>query len=311
MFAYTLFVFSRFSRRYYLARRESRALVPDYCRAVQLSQRTIVAELNRGLQTLKAIASAAPFLGLAGTSYGILAGLSVGFTGSRARVEAIISARIAAALITAAAGIIVAVPAILTHNLLRTRVARFERESASMVFAGVAAHAHQNRPRPFRLAQTLPLKRRFSGLPPFALVAAPALASVVAMFMSFEPYKTPTGLPVGLASDRCKFDSDDRLIVLRITDTGKLFINTEPVDWKGLAGRLSAIYDMRKYRTLDLLAEDGVPFQTVADAIDIAENAPVTRPSEPNIRVLLITPRAENADCLAPIWIRPTRHTSR
>jgi biopolymer transport protein ExbD len=231
--------------------------------------------------------------------------------GSRARVEAIISARIAAALITASAGIIVAVPAMLAHNLLRTRIARFERESAGMMPAGVAPHADQINPRPFRFALTLPLKRGFSGLPPFALVAAPALASVMAVFMSFEQYETPTGLTVGLASDRCKFDGDDRPIILRITDTGKLFINIEPVDWKDLGGRLSAIYDRREYRTLYLLAEDGVPFQALADAIDTAENAPVTRPGEPNIRVLLITPRARNAACLAPIWIRPRRHISK
>ena len=65
MLAYTLFVLIRVSRRYYLARRESRALVHDSWRTFQLSQRTIVADLRRGLQTLKAVANAAPFLGLA------------------------------------------------------------------------------------------------------------------------------------------------------------------------------------------------------------------------------------------------------
>src|SRR5450631_626897 len=78
MLAYTGFVLLRFSRRYYLARRESRALVNDSWRALQRNQRTLVADLSRGLRTLKAISSAAPFLGLAGTSYGILAALSRG-----------------------------------------------------------------------------------------------------------------------------------------------------------------------------------------------------------------------------------------
>jgi hypothetical protein len=67
-----------------------------------------------------------------------------------------------------------------------------------MVPAGLALHEDQTSPRPFRLAQTLLLKKRFSALPPFALIAAAALASVVAVFMAFEPYETPTGLAVRL-----------------------------------------------------------------------------------------------------------------
>ena len=44
MLSCTLFVFIRFFRRYYLARRESRAFVPDSWRAVHRSQRTLVAD---------------------------------------------------------------------------------------------------------------------------------------------------------------------------------------------------------------------------------------------------------------------------
>jgi biopolymer transport protein ExbD len=200
MLAYTLFVLIRFSRRYYLARRESCSLVYDSWRAFQRSQRTIVAALSRGLRTLKAIASAAPFLGLAGTSYGILASLFRGFGMEKNAALRMLTVSIAATLISAAAGILVAIPAILAHNFLRTRIDRFEREFSSAAPAGMASHEDPARPGPrqFRLAQTLRLKKRFSSPPPFALIAAPALASVVAVFMAFEPYETPTGLDVRL-----------------------------------------------------------------------------------------------------------------
>ena len=105
------------------------------------------------------------------------------------------SARIASALITSASGILVA---ILATFRLPPRIDQFERASSSMVPAGLALHEDQASPRPFRLAQTLLLKKRFSALPPFALIAASALASVVAVFMAFEPYETPTGLAVRL-----------------------------------------------------------------------------------------------------------------
>lgn len=318
MLAYAVFVLSRFCRRYYAARRESRALAPDSRRACLRSQRNLVADLSRELRTLKAIAFAAPFLGLAGTSYWILDALFYGVvSGSRAWAEAVISSRIAAALVFAAAGILVAIPAILSHSLLLARIDRFEGELSGTLAAGPTLHQDQAIA-PFRRAQTLPLQGRFSGLPTFALLAAPALASVIAIFTVFHPYEVPTGLEVGVASARCQYDDDDRVIVLRITDAGELFINSTPEDWNSLQVRLSEIYRLRVHRTLYLHADDGVPFQIVADAIDIARNAPLTLAptavsgtDESNITVRLITPIAMNARCVDPVVIRSRTHALR
>jgi biopolymer transport protein ExbD len=192
------FVLIRFSRRYYLARRESRAFIGESWCAVQRSQRDSVADLSRGLRTLKAITSAAPFLGLAGTSYWILGGLSFGYSGSPTRYFDLIEARTASSLLTAATAILVTILAILVLNFLRTCIHRCEREFSGAVHAGMAPQEGTASPQQFRLAQTLPLQKPFSSLPPFALIAAPALASIVTMFMALEPYKTATGLGVRL-----------------------------------------------------------------------------------------------------------------
>jgi len=103
-------------------------------------------------------------------------------------------------------------------------------------------------------------------------------------FASFHLY-------VETASDRCEYDVADKLIVLHITDTGKVFLNQEQEDWNSLADRLSQIYSVREYRTLYLLADSGVPFQTIAHALDTVENA------EASIQVRLITPKVFNAAC--------------
>jgi biopolymer transport protein ExbD len=314
MLSYTVFIFVRFSRRYCSARRESRAFVPDSWRAVHRSQRTLVADLSRGLRTLKAISSSAPFLGLAGTSYWVLGGLYFGYSGSPTRYFDLIEARTASSLLTAATAILVAIPATLAHNFALTRIDRFKRE-----FSGTASHEDTANPWQFRLAQTLPLKKGFSSLPPFALIAAPALASILAMVMTVGPYETPTGLHVGLVQDRCVDDGDDRLIVLRLTNAGELFINQTREDWNSLPEVLSKIYGSRVHRTLYVRADDGVPFQTVADAIDIVENANVEphhavrmRADKLDITVLLITPKAMNTSCvLEPVAIGSSHHDSR
>ncbi len=192
MLGYTAFVVFRFARLYPVARRESGAFAPDSRRAFRRSQRTLVGDLSRGLPTLKAISSAAPFLGLAGTSYGILLGLLFGsMSASWSRFEAIIAAWVASALVTAAAGIFVAIPAILAHNFLRSRIELHARRRAP-------ENLTENHLGSFQFAQTLPLKRRFTGLPAFALVAAPVVACALMVYMGFRAYPMPTGLRVHL-----------------------------------------------------------------------------------------------------------------
>jgi biopolymer transport protein ExbD len=312
MFAYIVFVFGRFSRRYYLARRESRVLVSNSCREFQRSQKNLVADLSRGLRVLKAISSAAPFLGLAGTSYGILATLFRGFAASRSSVLAYLSTSIPAPLISAAAGIFVAIPAIVSHNIQRRRIEVLLTESSFSI--GDCAKDECGGMGSFQRAQTLPLKKRFSSLPPFALLAAPALGCIVALFMLFHPYRIPTGLRVALPSTRYddgqgRLARPDRFIVLRITTPGELFINMEPLRWAELSSRVAAIYRPLMNRELYLYAEDGVPFQTVADAIDVVRNSP--GPDSLDIKVVLVTPKADREYGFIPIRTMPIKHDFR
>jgi len=95
-------------------------------------------------------------------------------------------------------------------------------------------------------------------------------------------------------------------------------LNEEQEDWNGLAGRLSEIYRVREQRTLDLVADDGVPFQAVADALDIVENIPATVGSQPtgmemdklDITVRLVTPGAF-ARCPEPVVTGSSRRASK
>ncbi len=116
---------------------------------------------------------------------------------------------------------------------------------------------------------------------------------------------------MGLAPVHCEYGGHDQHIVLHITDAGKLFLNDEPEDWNGLADRLSTIYSIRKLRTLYVLADSDVPFRTVANAVDIVENARAgveaqtadMRIDKLGINVRLVTPQALNAGCPEPVVI--------
>jgi hypothetical protein len=175
------------------------------CRFVRLcyfnrtTSSTSAKYLSRELPTLKAIAAEAPFLGLAGTGYGILGGMMsgvfFGYSGTPERYFAIIITHGAASLLTTAAGILVAIPSVLVHNFVHARIEQIEWDKSA---AQTSPRGDGDSSAVFRRAQSLPLRKRFSSLPPFALIAAPVLAAVVCMFMAFEPYERPVGLGVRL-----------------------------------------------------------------------------------------------------------------
>lgn len=271
MLIYLLRVFIRVCWRYYVARRAQGIDIAG--------RRTIVATLAIEVGNLWSIAVTAPYLGLAGTCIGILDALGGGAM-QRDAFRSIIATKIAVALIPTAIATPVAVLATYSHKYLRALVDLLENEASDDAL---------QRGRRFRGARRFPPTKRFSELPAFALIAAPGLAIATMGFITFASLHPRTGFYVDLASARC--DGDDRLIVLHITDAGKLFLNLEQEkDWNTLANRLSQIYSMREHRMLYLLADSDVPFQTVADALDTADKL--------DIQVQLATPKVFNTHCL-------------
>lgn len=277
--------------------------------AFRRDRRKLVNKLNLWVGSLKSIASTAPYLGLAGTCLGTLS-IFQGYVGSRNGFFVMVVTQVDAAFLSTAAGLLVAVPAVVSYNYLRSLIDSLDRE--------VLGNVHELTGQSFQVAQRLPLAARFSKIP-FAAVAAPLLAFSIMAYATFASFHAPTGLHVALPSARCEYSGDDRTITLHITDAGKLFLNTEQEDRNSLATRLSQIYSFRVHRTLYLFADDGVAFQNVADAIDIVENTPVTAGAqsdrvttdELNITVQLVTPGAMNAGCHDFVVAGSSQHTSR
>jgi len=304
--AYVVVVVIHVSYRYHLARRERETDTGSP--AFQRTRRKLAADLSIKAGSVKSIASAAPYLGLAGTCIGILSAFR-GFAMEKHAAMVMTITYIAASLMTTAAGLLVAVPAVWSYNYLRVRIDLLESEISRI---------SQLKSQYFRVARKLPLTARFSKLP-FAVIAAPGLAIIVLVWMPFFSPREPKGFGVELAPSCCENCANDRVTLLHITDAGKLFINQEREDWNSLAGRLSEIYSVREQRTLDLVADDGVPFQTVADALDIVENIPATAGPQAtgmetdklDITVRLVTPNVWNARCREPVATGSNRHASK
>jgi biopolymer transport protein ExbB/biopolymer transport protein TolQ len=98
-------------------------------RAVERQMVILVSELKRGLAILATVGSTAPFVGLLGTTMGIVnafTGMAVSGSGGLAAI----SAGIAEALITTAFGLLVAIPAVWAFNYFQTRIENLTVEMA-------------------------------------------------------------------------------------------------------------------------------------------------------------------------------------
>lgn len=90
-------------------------------RAVERQSLIVLSELKRGMGVLATVGATAPFVGLLGTTMGVVnAFTGMALTGSGGL--AAISAGIAEALITTAFGLAVAIPAVWLYNYFQTRI---------------------------------------------------------------------------------------------------------------------------------------------------------------------------------------------
>lgn len=266
MLVYTAFVAVRFFRRYFLACRESSSLEPDFTPASQQSKKNLVAELGRGVWTLRSIASAAPFLGLAGASYGILIASFGGYVGSRGGLISGIALEIAVVLVATGAGLIVAIPAAISYNALRMRLEKFENSQSSTLLEAT--------PRSYGFAQTLPLRSRFSAMPAYALIAAPVLALLIPIFAIMLQEPIAVGLPVHLLKmGATEYDSSPIVIsVIGPSASGQsaAYVNSIEIPWDELGNTLRSQLKVRPHWSVYVAGEDKVAWQDVANAIDIA-----------------------------------------
>ena len=272
MLGYTVFVFIRFWRRYPFVRRELHNLTENPCHAPNQNPATLVADLGRGLQTLKGIVSAAPLLGLAGTSYGILAGLSRAMNwlwhGPWSMVPVVAQSEI-----TCAFGILVALLALICHNVLRLKVDILRclfpnRRSAESSLGS------------FQFAQTLALKKRFSTLPPLALIGAPVIACALSVWMGFRIYPLPTGLFVHLMpidhAESAK--TSEQPIVVSITAAGDFELPTirvqnKSVTFDSLAEVVREQTPKKNEPQVYVEAESAVYWAQVTNAVDRLKGA--------------------------------------
>jgi biopolymer transport protein ExbB len=91
-------------------------------RAIERQMLILVSELKRGTGVLATVGATAPFVGLLGTTMGIVNAFTGMAAGGGSGGLAAVSAGIAEALITTAFGLMVAIPAVWLYNYFQTKI---------------------------------------------------------------------------------------------------------------------------------------------------------------------------------------------
>lgn len=108
-----------------LAERGNNALEHDLTMRLETATDIEFSQLESGLSSLATITTVSPFIGLLGTVWGIMNSF-LGISSSGNADLSVVAPGIAEALITTVAGLAVAIPAVLCHNFLSTRLRKIE-----------------------------------------------------------------------------------------------------------------------------------------------------------------------------------------
>ena len=96
-------------------------------RACERAEAIVNAELKRGLSGLATIGATAPFVGLFGTTVGIINAFK-GMSSEKTAGLSAVAGGISEALVTTALGLLVAVPAVWAYNYFTNKVEAFDVE---------------------------------------------------------------------------------------------------------------------------------------------------------------------------------------
>lgn len=132
-----------------------------------------------------------------------------------------------------------------------------------------------------RWAQRLPLRRQFSSIPAFALVAAPFLLILLVIFMIFSHGSPARGLYVSIRKpDRSMpIQQEDDTVVVRIVDAapGKvpaIYINSRLSSWGTLSNDLKGQVKIHPQWVVYVQAGPNLPWADVVRAIEVAKAIP-------------------------------------
>lgn len=128
------------------------------------------------------------------------------------------------------------------------------------------------------------------------LYAGVVIALLLDLFVYFNPSKPSAGYFLRPPYKACTDEPDYRISYVHLSKDGALMLNSERVERVELSERLFDIYRSRAERVIYFSADPEVPFQNVADSIDLIKNLHNSSGTERlTMDIILMTPGMQDA----------------
>lgn len=152
--------------------------------------------------------------------------------------------------------------------------------SASTPLAGTRITDLQSVGQNFQWAQKLPLRKKFSLPPAFALLVTPSAFVLMAFYMIFLAPIPSRGLYVDLVkpgSPAAPNDPFNQPVLVQLVDAGpgkaaKLFVNSKPTTWQDLSSALKGELRSRPRWVVQVEGDENVAWVDAINVMDVAKS---------------------------------------
>ena len=245
-----------------------RSLLPIQ-RAMQIANSEELTRFERNVPWLAITGAVTPFVGLFGTVWGIIDAFHGLGTAGAATLRAV-APGISEALITTAAGLAAAIPAVIAYNLIgssiRDLAARGDDFALEMLNASLMAFTAAN-----GRTQTAISDINVTPLVDVVLV-------LLIIFMVTAPV-LQSGIEVSVPKTRSVKEITEERMVISINKQQRVFLGNDPVNINEIKGKLRQKIRDPQNQSVFIRADEDVPFGAFATVMDAVKSAGITNVS--------------------------------
>ena len=220
-----------------------------------------VRKLERGLGVLELITTIAPILGLTGTVTGMISTFqAIGEHGSRVD-PSVLAGGIWEALITTAAGLLVALPAHVAYHFLENRLSELFKKS--LTFAALPS-----------VGYPMEIKRRKRARNSMSITPLVDVVFLLLLFFALTLHFSPEeAISVELPTSSSAKQQSETEIILTVTPEGVIRLNGKDVPSQSLETELASLRKIDEKQAVQVRADQEVEVGKLVAIIDAIRNA--------------------------------------
>ena len=249
-------------------------------RAMQIASSEEVTRLERNMPWLAITAAVTPFVGLFGTVWGIIDAFHGLGTAGAATLRAV-APGISEALITTAAGLAAAIPAVIAYNLIGSSIRDFAARSDDFALEMLNAVDRQPQMRHMLLmAFTTSNGRTQTSIADINITPLVDVVLVLLIiFMVTAPGVLQSGIELNVPRTRTVKEITEERMVISINKQQRVFLGNDAININEIGATLKKKIRDPQHGAIFVRADEDVPFGAFATVMDAVKQAGISNVS--------------------------------